>query len=308
MGALYEIASTPAVYAMPAYYDRHRPARSMPPVSIPFGAHGLQHCVLWEPAEVAHEATVFWFHGGGYLVGTPESMANAADVYNAQGYRFCSVGFRLMPGSRFPAQVDDAFDGVRAGLAWLEAHDRPCGRIVVGGSSAGGMSAALVAYGARLQEEHGFDASVVAGFVSCAAVLDADDMLLSPVPPGPAGTVVFDALLDRDALGLRRDLGNERRAVHEALLPYSPIALVDESSRVPSFGVHGTADTASPYATEKAFAERIAQVGGAGAATLCTVDDLRWQHMVTTVTMHKRKVEGDPVLGALFAWLEGVAG
>ena len=303
MGALYEVVSTPAVYAMPAYYDRHAPKRACAPVSIPFGPDRLQHCVLWEPAEVTHEATVFWFHGGGYLVGTPESMANAADVYNSQGYRFCSVGFRLMPWHRFPAQVDDAFRGVDAGMAWLRANGRPCEKIVVGGSSAGGMSAALVAYGHDLARERGFDARSVAGYVSCAAVLDADDMLVSPVPPAPVGVPITSALLDLPGMDPSR-----RASVHAALLPYSPIELVDEHARVPYFGVHGTADTASPYSTEKAFATKLAGVVGAGASTLCTVEDPSWQHMVTTVTMHKRRVEGDPVLEPLFAWLGSVAG
>jgi acetyl esterase/lipase len=308
MGTVFEVLSTPVAYLEPAYYDRHRPTRRGGPATVPFGPDRLQRCVVWEPAEVRHDTVVMWFHGGGYLVGTPESMANAADVYNAQGYRFVSVGFRLMPRHRFPAQVDDAAEGVRAAMAWLRGRGTACESVVVGGSSAGGMSAALVAYDRDLQERHGIDGEAIRAYVSCAAVLDADDMLSRPVPPAPLGPLVTRALLDLPGM----DPADER-SVHEALLPYSPIAVARRLGSegrlpdVPSFGVHGTADTASPFASEEAFADVLRRRLGPEAATLHAMEDPVWQHMITTVTMHKHQVETDPVLSHLFGWLADVA-
>lgn len=317
MGALWELASTPAAYAKKAFYKANDPERSTPPVRIDFGPAPLQHCMLWEPDVVRHEEVVFWFHGGGYLVGTAESMLDAANVYNAQGYRFCSVGFRLMPWDRFPAQVDDAFAGIAAALVWLEANGRPCERIFVGGSSCGGHLACLVGYGRWLQEAHGFPAERLAGVVSCAAVVDADDMLLRPFP-APA---VWHAYMDLPTHG-----SDSRAARHMALLPYSPVALVERYAQpggpglgaptpapnpptpVPFFAIHGRADTMSPYAHEAAFVRRLNEIAPRPAdasptATLHTVEDWRWQHMVTTVTLHKDPVDKSPALAALFAWL-----
>ena len=97
MGYLYEIATTAPAFGRPAYYDAHPPKRSAEPTIIPFGADRMQHCVLWEPDEVRYETPVLYFHGGAYVFGTAESMLDAANVYNAQGYRFCSVGFREAP-------------------------------------------------------------------------------------------------------------------------------------------------------------------------------------------------------------------
>ncbi len=62
MGFAYEIASTPAAYARKAFYDVNDPGRSAPPVRIDFGSDRLQHCVLWEPDEVRHEA-LGWMRG-----------------------------------------------------------------------------------------------------------------------------------------------------------------------------------------------------------------------------------------------------
>lgn len=296
MGALYEILSTPVAYATPAYYRRHQPARTYAPVSIPFGPDRLQHCVLWEPAEVRHDTVVLWFHGGAYLVGTPESMSDAADVYNVMGYRFVSMGFRLTPHDPFPAQVDDAFAGYAAVLAWLRENGRPCSKVVVGGSSCGGHLAALLAYGRELQERHEVDASPISGMSSCAGILFADDMLRDPFP----------------SLGLWRRFNDLPEAgdrptwdsVHQALVPYSPIDLIDEKSLVPFFAVHGRSDKMSPYAHQVEFAERLRKVTGRDdIAQIHTVENATWQHMITTVTLHRRRVESNPALTALFTWL-----
>ncbi|MGL5173124.1 MAG: alpha/beta hydrolase [Olsenella sp.] len=306
MGAVYEVLSTPAAYLMPAYYDAHPPLRSTKPTLIPFGRDRLQHVVVWEPEVVTHAETVVWFHGGGYLVGTSESMNNAADVYNAQGYRFASVGFRLMPWQRFPAQVYDAFVGVRETLLWLSSRGEK-GGVVVGGSSAGGMSAALVAYDLELQKRYGLDGSKVLAFVSCAAVLDAADMLVDYAPPGPVGTAVLRSGLDLPGCDV-----SDRDSVRAALRPFSPLDIVRTEAvdgvvpPVPYFGVHGVADETSPIETERAFAAEISRALGPSSSTLHEVEDPRWQHMVTTVTMHKRQVETDPVLSHLFSWLDDV--
>jgi acetyl esterase/lipase len=298
MGFAYEIASTPGAYLKKAFYNPLRATRHTDPVVIPFGSHRLQHCVLWEPDEPTHDEVVMYFHGGGYLVGAPESMIDAANVYNSQGYRFCSVGFRLMPHDRFPAQVDDAFTGIRAALTWLGEHGRPNARIVVGGSSCGGHLACLVGYGRELARSHGLDPDVVAAVVSVAAVVDADDMLLKYFPTAGIWNA-FNDLPTGDG---------SREALHYALLPYSPIALLDGRSRTPFFAIHGSSDQMSPYAHEAAFVMRLNQLAGPGTATLRTVDDPAWQHMVTTVTLHKDRVEDSAVLGDLFAWLDTTLG
>jgi hypothetical protein len=308
MGAAYEILSTPIAYAMPAYYDRHKPALAHKPVRVPFGAERLQSFVYWEPATVAHSAVVMWFHGGGYLVGTPESMANAADAYLSQGYRFVSVGFRLMPRAPFPAQIQDAFIGVKAAAAWLQSETSWHGGIIVGGSSAGGMSAALLSYGRLLQRHFGLDAADIAqricGYVSCAAVLDADDMLLDYAPSGAVGDALLRAGIKLPATSARGGR-IDRALLHDELRAYSPIALLDQEDvpAVPYFGIHGVADATSPFATESAFAKRISERLGPEAATLRAIGNRRWQHMVTTVTMYKRHVEEDPLLSELFLWL-----
>lgn len=325
MGTPYELLSTPIAYARKAWHPGSDPRafRHQPAVTIAFGSDSLQHCVLWEPDHPTHDATVMYFHGGGYLVGTPESMLDAANVYNSQGYRFCSVGFRLMPRHRFPAQVDDAFAGINAAQAWLAAHGRPADRIIVGGSSCGGHLACLVGYGRDLCREHGFNRQAVAAVISVAAVVDADDMLLRPFP----SYELWHTYVDLPRIGPQSPssqtanpyhpnqsprLGKTQR--HEALKPFSPVAIVAQEidaaadERMPGtgtylppfFAVHGHADTMSPYEHEIEFVRNLSQ---ATKAHLHTIDDPRWQHMMLTVTLHKNTVEKSSALRDLFGWL-----
>ena len=294
MGYLYEMLATPYAFAKKAFRQANPVQRSQGRIFIPFGTKSQQHCCLWEPDVVTHEEPVIYFHGGGYIFGTPESLIDLANVYNSQGYRFVSVGFRRIPFARFPAQVEDGFRGAKAAIEWLERNRRPAKRIIVGGTSAGGHLACLLTYGRDLQKRYGFPSERIVACISIAGVGVADDMCLQPFPNYRAWATCMD-LPTRDT---------SREAMREALLPYSPIKLVDERSTVPFFAMHGEADTLSPYPSQVRFVNRLNEVAGPGTARLLTLHEWKWQHMLLTVTLHKHAVDEFPPLQELFAWLE----
>ncbi|MHB1067032.1 MAG: alpha/beta hydrolase fold domain-containing protein [Candidatus Nanopelagicales bacterium] len=92
---------------------------------------------------------LLWLHGGGWVLGdldTADAVARTACA--ATGWTVVSIDYRCGPISRFPAAVDDAL--VAADWA-LAAHSR----VVVGGDSAGGTLAAVVA------QRHGSHAGLV---------------------------------------------------------------------------------------------------------------------------------------------------
>lgn len=91
-----------------------------------------------------------YFHGGGWVLGSIAiSDAFCRALANASGCAVLSVAYRLAPEHRYPAAVDDAY----AATAWAAEHARELGidpaRLAVGGSSAGGNLAAVVALRAR---------------------------------------------------------------------------------------------------------------------------------------------------------------
>jgi acetyl esterase len=96
------------------------------------------------------QPALIYFHGGGWVIGDLQShdqicraLANAARLI------VLAVDYRLAPEHKFPAAVEDAV----AATNWIAQHapelgvDR--GRLAVGGDSAGGNLAAVVALTAR---------------------------------------------------------------------------------------------------------------------------------------------------------------
>ena len=91
-----------------------------------------------------------YFHGGGWLLGDLDSHDVACRHYaNGARCRVISVDYRMAPEHKFPAAVDDSAAATR----WIIAEARALGidraRVAVGGDSAGGNLAAVLALMAR---------------------------------------------------------------------------------------------------------------------------------------------------------------
>lgn len=87
-----------------------------------------------------------WFHGGGWVIGDLDtSDATTRRLARAAGCVVVSVDYRLAPEHPAPAAFDDCW----AATAWVIAHRSSLGvadgSVAVGGDSAGGNLAALVA-------------------------------------------------------------------------------------------------------------------------------------------------------------------
>jgi acetyl esterase len=127
--------------------------KSVQPLAIP-SPHGSVPARLYTPKTLRQTnglaPCLVFFHGGGWVIGDLDSHDVACRKLADEGQLLVvSVDYRLAPEHKFPAAVDDAVAATR----WIAENAKQLGvdaaRLVVGGDSAGGNLAAVVAISAR---------------------------------------------------------------------------------------------------------------------------------------------------------------
>lgn len=105
---------------------------------------------LYRPATTAPVPVLVWFHGGGYVIGSPEQdEASHLALVRRLGIAVAAVGYRLAPEHPHPAALNDAMAALRFVHDSGPLHRLDATRVVVGGQSAGGGLAAAAALQAR---------------------------------------------------------------------------------------------------------------------------------------------------------------
>lgn len=141
-------AATDAAIALGA--GTPRPLESVEALRVP-GAEGDLRARLYRPHGLdGPRPLLLWFHQGGFVIGSPD-WADAFCSRLAVRARclVLSVDYRKGPEHRFPAAQEDALAVYRWALDRAGEVEGDPRRIAVGGDSAGGGLAAMVAQRAR---------------------------------------------------------------------------------------------------------------------------------------------------------------
>jgi acetyl esterase len=127
--------------------------KSAEPLAIP-APHGTIPARIYTPKSLRGKdglaPCLVFFHGGGWVIGNLETHDVVCRKLAHEGELIViSVDYRLAPEHQFPAAVDDAIIATQ----WIAANASQQGidasRLMVGGDSAGGNLAAVVALAAR---------------------------------------------------------------------------------------------------------------------------------------------------------------
>ena len=137
------------------------PVGSKETIAIPTDAGGDEggvwkageiSCNVYKPEGAGNEplAALVYFHGGGYVVGTPELTDNVTRyVCKEANMIVFSVDYRYGPEFEYPQATEDCY----AATKWVADNAASLGvdpaRIAIGGDSAGGNAAAVVAMMSR---------------------------------------------------------------------------------------------------------------------------------------------------------------
>ena len=116
------------------------------------GPHGPIALRLYRPLSprTVDTPVLVYFHGGGWVIGDLDTHdILCRQIANAAACAVLAVDYRMGPEHRFPCAVDDCLAATR----WCRAQAAQLGldpsRMAVGGDSAGGNLAAVVAIAAR---------------------------------------------------------------------------------------------------------------------------------------------------------------
>ena len=178
----------------------------------------------WTPATGDSVATLFFLHGGGYLVGAPRQFRFVARRFAAAGFDVFMPSYRLAPEHVFPAALEDAFAAYQA---LLRAARGPI--VLAGDSAGGGLAVSLML---RLRAE---------GLPQPVAVA-----LFSPWTDLAAASPSVRANEEKDALFTRKVILIGGRAVLGLANARDPLAspVYGDLAGLPPMLVHAGADEA----------------------------------------------------------------
>lgn len=135
------------------------------PERVDYGSDKEQYFLYYEPAKTVSDKLVIWVHGGGWNAGNPKFFDYVGQNMARQGYRFISIGYRLSPKNKYPAQIEDVCAAYNAAIKYMKEKGVDTSKTVVSGPSAGAHLSSILCYSKAMQKKYGADVSNVIGYV-----------------------------------------------------------------------------------------------------------------------------------------------
>src|SRR5262245_32562920 len=134
---------------------------------------------LYLPKGAKNYPVFFFIHGGAWRGGSKDGFKKHGETFAKHGIAFVATNYRLSPAVTHPAHIEDvaaAFAKSRADLSKRGANVK---RIFVGGHSAGGHLAALLASDPSHLKKHGLALTDIKGVIPISGVFVIGNQLKS---------------------------------------------------------------------------------------------------------------------------------
>ena len=135
------------------------------PERVDYGTDKEQYFLYYEPKERVSDKIVIWIHGGGWNAGNPKFFDYVGQYMARAGYRFVSIGYRLSPKNKYPAQIIDVCNAYNAAIKYLNDKGIDTSKVIVSGPSAGAHLSSILCYSKKVQNEYKVDVSNVIGYI-----------------------------------------------------------------------------------------------------------------------------------------------
>lgn len=201
-----------------------------------FGDHGRQYFLHFPPTDrtVERKQVIIFYHGGGWSLGSPEMFKINAAFFASRGYHVFMPSYRRLPFFRYPEIREDLNTGFTEILQCMKKEGLEKHKVILGGMSAGGNLAALLAYDRAGLKAQNIDYAIFSGLILMGAVLDLSLMQATPLRWLYAGS-----------------------PAHPDFAKASPITYLEEKETLPVLIIHGTHDGLVAYRSAEAFIKKI---------------------------------------------------
>lgn len=169
-------------------------------------------------------------HGGSWMFGKRQDMAQASEYIASQGALAATVEYRLAPKSKWPAMLDDCQTAVRYLRANASKYNIDPKRIGAAGASAGGHLSLFLG-STETHDPAPTEFKEQSSKVECVLDLFGPTDMSRDFPDNGLVNFMYKSIL-----------GKERKDAAEDIKKASPLNFIDKSS-APVFIIQGLADT-----------------------------------------------------------------
>lgn len=129
-----------------AALERHVPAGVETMVDIAYGDDAAERMDIFRPAQAsAPLPAILWVHGGAWIGGSKDGVANYLKILAASGYVTVGIDYATAPGATYPTPTRQANEALAHLMRHAEEYGIDPNRIFVAGDSAGAQIAGQLA-------------------------------------------------------------------------------------------------------------------------------------------------------------------
>ena len=264
----------------PIYYRLlFKTKKDVTPEYVSYGGDKEQYFLYYEPAKTVSDKVVVWVHGGGWNAGNPKYFDYVGQNMARAGYRFVSIGYRLSPKNKYPAQIEDVCAAYNAAIRYLKEKGIDTTKIILSGPSAGAHLSSIMCYSKATQKRYNVDVSGIISYVGFG---------------GPYSFRKSMSLTLKMLLGMLFAKGCDRKEAE-------PWSLMD-SSNIPMLLIQSRHDGLLEFGCAEDFANKAKTVGN--SCEIYEVEDKKNTHSWYTAGCFLFERGENKTLNRFMTWIE----